>query len=100
MPYTAGLRAAVAAFLSVGFSIQLTIAALLLVIIFLISQEKPEPNDLVLLLCWSLFTITPFFCKRSDFLNWGFKAVGQSHQFKLLKSKHPRSLSAVQFAVD
>lgn len=99
MPYAVGLHAAATAFLSADFSFQFTVAVLLLlVIIFLISQEKSEPDDPAFLPCWSLFTIMPFFRKRYDFLNWGFEATGQSvYQFKLLNvSNLRRSLSAVQ----
>lgn len=86
MPYAVGLHAAATAFLSAGFSVQFAAAVVIvLVIVFFISLEKPEPDDPVYLPCWSLFTIMPFFRKRYDFLNWGFEATGQSiYQFKLL----------------
>ncbi|KAF8629735.1 hypothetical protein AX15_003294 [Amanita polypyramis BW_CC] len=90
MPYAVGIQAVATAFLSAGFSVQFTVALLLLlaIILFITSLEKSEPDEPAYLPCWSLCTIMPFFSRRYDFLNWGFEVTGQSiYQFKLLNNK-------------
>lgn len=88
MPYSVGLHAAIAAFLSAGFATQFTIAVVaFLLIIFLTSVlEKDGSYSPEYLPGFSFLQINAFFRQRYDFLNWGFHATGQNvFQFKLLR---------------
>lgn len=88
MPYSVGLQAASAAFLSAGFATQFTIAVVTLVVILLItsSLQKDKEDSPVRLPGYSLLAIYPFFRRRFDFFNASFRAAGQSvFQFQLLR---------------
>src|ERR1700733_6238097 len=88
MPYCVGLESAANAFLSAGFATQFTLAvAIFLLIILLISNLNKDTTDMPTRLpCHSMFAIIPLFRKRSDFLNRGFHATGQSvFRFQLLR---------------
>ena len=86
--YTIGLWPAVSAFLSSGWVAQVTVGAVVLVVIFwlcstLLRIESPgTPPSLPVS---SLLSIAPFFHRRFDFLDWGFRSTGQPvFKFNLL----------------
>lgn len=94
MPYTVGLQAASTAFLAAGFSTQFTTAVVIILVIILTtsSLQKDKEDSPVSLPGYSLLSIIPFFRRRFDFINWGFRATGQSvFQFNLLRVRtaHP-----------
>lgn len=98
--YTIGLWPAVSAFLSSGWAAQVTVSVIILVVILslcstLLRTESPEtPPRLPVS---SLLSIAPFFHKRFDFLDWGFRLTGQpAFQFNLL---WVRCLHVLVFAI-
>ena len=88
MPYSIGLQAAAAAFLSAGFVAQFTLAVITLLAIFLFTPTlQRDAADLPTRLpCYSALAIIPFFRQRYDFLNWAFHATGETvFRFQLLR---------------
>ncbi|EGN92897.1 hypothetical protein SERLA73DRAFT_172564 [Serpula lacrymans var. lacrymans S7.3] len=89
--YTVGLQSAADAFLLASLQAQLVIALVLLfiIIVFGIGAHKDDGHDEnspVFLPGHPLLSIVPFFRKRFDFLNSGFRITGQSlFQFNLLR---------------
>ncbi|KAK0203550.1 cytochrome P450 [Desarmillaria ectypa] len=91
MPYSVGLQAVGAAFISAGFATQFTTSVIIfLFIVFVTSSlhdDALKEDSPASLPGNSLFAIIPFFRRRFDFLNWGFHATGQAiFQFKLLRN--------------
>jgi hypothetical protein len=88
MPYTIGLHAAVAALLHGGLLMQFSSAVVILLFIYVVatSRDSYKRTDApVSLPGSSLFYIYPFFRRKFDFLNWGFRVTGEkAFQFKLL----------------
>ncbi|KAF8992218.1 cytochrome P450 [Cyathus striatus] len=91
MPYVIGLQAASTAFISAGWvATQLTLSVAIIIFILFItsSLQKDGVDELPSISGIQLLAIFPFFCRRYDFLNWGFHVTGQSiFQFPLLRNK-------------
>ncbi len=90
MPYSVGLQAVGAAFISAGFVTQFTTSVtIFLLIVFVTSSLHNgalKEDSPALLPGHPLFVIVPFFRRRFDFFNGGFHATGQAiFQFKLLR---------------
>ncbi|KAF7318892.1 hypothetical protein HMN09_00224900 [Mycena chlorophos] len=101
MPYSIGLYQAACAFLSAGFAVQAVVAAMVLLAIvvalpFVASQDGTDvdsdededtPPTLPGCLPWLLWDIAPFFRRRYDFLNRGFRLTRAAvWQFKLMNN--------------
>lgn len=88
MPFTAGLQVAASLFATAGFSIQFTVAVILLLLIVTVvnSYYEGAPDEPKSLQGFTLLTIYPFFKERFTFLNWAISATDSTvFQFKLLR---------------
>ncbi|TFK49075.1 cytochrome P450 [Heliocybe sulcata] len=88
--YPVGIPCLLDAFLSSSCSLQLAIFLVAVFLVLALSTSvfaaRPKDCEPAHLPEHSLFTIVPFFRKRYDFLNWGFRATGQSlFQFQLFR---------------
>lgn len=87
--FVVGLQCAGSAFLAAGFKLQLTLALVTLVIVVSLCPRpgpKEKMNAPATLPGLSILRILPFFRRRFDFMNEGFRSSGQPlFQFNLLR---------------
>ena len=92
--YTVGLQSAADAFLVSSFKVQVVLALLILFVLLVVghgsSKDGLSAQTPVYLPGSHLLAIAPFFRRRFDFLNDGFRKTGEKlFQFNMLRVRAP-----------